>query len=183
VTDADKPAFAQVLAHLHVALGGSVPDVVLAHVYFRALMDREIEFIVMAAEQLMLNAKWFPKTSEWRAAAVKVEADRLEAQRKLLRESPTRLCVECEDSGWAADISGRVHRCACQRLRRLELLGRRPWPALPAVASDKSDDVSHAEAAEMKVQIELRTGRIITPRSMPKAPFGTSDDDVSSGDC
>ena len=93
--------------------------------------------------------------------------------KELQRRLPEPLCQACGDSGWAEDTSaakqltwlrrnahsgkreevaapqrsiGPMHRCACQRLRRLELLGRRPWPALPAAATIDQDDVSHAEA-------------------------------------
>jgi len=58
-------------------------------VYFRALSAVEIELITAAADQLILESKWFPKTSEWLAAARKIETDRLAAMRKLLRDSPT----------------------------------------------------------------------------------------------
>jgi hypothetical protein len=164
MTDADKLAFAKALARLAVALREPAPDVVMVQVYFRALADREIEFVVIAAEELLLAAKWVPKTSEWRAAAVRVEADRVEAHRALLRKLPAPLCEACRDSGWARDEQDRVTRCDCSTLRRLEVLGRAPWPALPATTVPDGEITDSVSVAEM---IEARTGVKLRPRSMP----------------
>ena len=132
MTETDKPAFVDVMARLAVSLREPAPDVVTMKTYFSALADLEIEFVTAAAARLMQTAAWFPKTSEWRAAAEQVARDRREAQRAFLRQLPAPLCRGCEDTGWARDDRGRVFRCDCATLRRLELLGRKPWPVRPA---------------------------------------------------
>lgn len=75
-----------------------------------------------------------PKAPEWRAAVVKIETERIALQRDVIRkrmiagEPP--LCSECDDTGFAK-VGQRFKRCDCRELRRLEVLGRRPMPALP----------------------------------------------------
>jgi hypothetical protein len=101
MTDTDKPAFLQAMVRLQTALREPALDAVQLIVYFTALGSLEIEFVVAAAEQLIVHSPWFPKVSEWRAAAAKVEADRLTAQRALLRKLPSPLCQACADTGWA----------------------------------------------------------------------------------
>ena len=128
--DADRPVFVQAFNRLAVALREKEPDVVMLRVYFAALMPHEIEFVVAAADRLAADAPWFPKVSEWRAVAATIEAERIDAQRALLRKLPAPLCAECSDTGWTRDADDRVSRCECRQLRRLEVLGRRPWPAL-----------------------------------------------------
>jgi len=178
MTDADKNAFRQVISRLAVALREPAPDVALMLVYFRALSAVEIELITAAADQLILESKWFPKTSEWLAAARKIETDRLAAMRKLLRDSPTPLCPACNDTGWS-DIGpglietvhgprhapSRVRACDCLRLRRLEVLGRRPWPSLPAGVPD--GEIDHSSTMSVLAMIEQRTGVKLRPKSMP----------------
>jgi hypothetical protein len=182
MTDRDKTAFAQALSRLAVALREPAPDVAMFQVYFRALKEREIEFLVMAAEQLMTEAKWFPKTSEWNAAAVKVESDRRRALSEAQRKSLVRLCTACEDTGWHRNDDGRAQRCECQRLRLDELLGRRPWPQLPpAPVPIPADDTSDAKTVSLTDLIAQKTGRPIAPRAMPKvSPMLRLDDE---GDC
>jgi tRNA(Ile2) C34 agmatinyltransferase TiaS len=131
VTDVDKPAFLQAFTRLAVALREKDPDVLMMRVYFDALQDIEIELLLLAAERLMTTAEWFPKVSEWRAAARQGEAERVELQRILLRKRAAPLCPTCGDTGWADGAEGRVRPCPCRDERRLEVLGRRPWPALP----------------------------------------------------
>jgi len=131
MTDTDKPAFLQAIGRLAVALRAEAPDTLLMQTYFFTLKDLEIEFVVAAAERLMVTTQWFPKTSEWREAALRLEAERREEQRAFMRKLPSPLCAACSDTGWARDENDRVHRCACTTSRRLELLGRQPWPALP----------------------------------------------------
>lgn len=129
MTDLDKPAFAQAMARLCVALREKQPDAVQLRVYYEALKDLEVEFLAAAAEQLGQGAEWFPKTSEWRAAAAKIERDRTDQQRAILRNLPEPLCLACRDTGWAHnETTNQVSRCDCTTLRRLEILGRRPMP-------------------------------------------------------
>ena len=61
----------------------------------------EIEFIVAAADRLMVESKWFPKTSEWFSMARTIERERVEAQRDVLQRLPAPLCAACHDTGWA----------------------------------------------------------------------------------
>jgi hypothetical protein len=134
MTESDKPAFMEAMIALAVALRDQPPDVVTMRVYFKALNDLEIEFVTAAAERLIADAQFFPKTTEWRAAVKKVEAERVEAQRAHLRKFSAPVCSACDDTGWAAEADGRVKPCICRQQRRLELLGRRPYPALPEIA-------------------------------------------------
>jgi hypothetical protein len=131
MTDADKPEFLQAIGRLCVALREKEPDVVQMRVYFDALRLLEIELVMAAAERLMLE-KWFPKVSEWLETAIRIENERIEQQRAILRKLPSPLCLACDDTGWADTGDNRVKRCDCQRVRRLEILGRRPMPELPA---------------------------------------------------
>jgi hypothetical protein len=131
MTDADKPRFMQAMIALAVAFREKPPDVVAVRVYFAALKDLEIEFVTAAAEQLIAVAQFFPKTTEWRGVAKKVEAERVEAQRAHLRKFAEPVCATCADTGWAPDADNRVRPCVCRQQRRLEVLGRRPHPALP----------------------------------------------------
>lgn len=131
MTDSDKPAFLQALGRLAVALREKEPDVVQMRVYFDALRAYEIELVAAAAERLM-SGQWFPKAPEWLAQTVKLEHERLEEQRSVLRKLPSPLCLACDDTGFARDeATNRVTRCSCRELRRLEILGRRPMPCLP----------------------------------------------------
>jgi hypothetical protein len=131
VTDEDKPAFAAAMTRLAVALREKESDVVMMRVYFDALRDLEIEFVVLAAERFVTNGQWFPKVREWRAMAGRVETERRQAHRALLSKWPTPLCDACADTGWIRNDENRVSRCGCHEMRRLEVLGRRAWPALP----------------------------------------------------
>jgi len=126
--------FTPVFARLALALRATDADAVTAKTYFAVLKDLEVEFIVMAASRLAASAEWFPKTSEWRAMARQVERDRLNELRARLRQLPVPLCRECEDTGWRRDRADRVSPCDCRKLRRLEILGRRPMPALPDIS-------------------------------------------------
>jgi hypothetical protein len=168
MTDADRPMFAQAVARLAVALGEPAPDAAMLLVYFRALNDLEIEFVVAAAEQSITRAQWFPKTSEWRTLAVKIEADRLAEQRAILRKLPAPLCLTCNDTGWKREANDRVNRCECQRLRRLEVLGKRPMPMLPeAPLHGRDDAIGSGEAKSLLMAIERHAGVQMAPRAMP----------------
>jgi hypothetical protein len=126
--------FANIFAALAVQLRQTDADEATIRSYYEALKDVEPEFIAMAAQDLARTAEWFPKTSEWREAAMRVEAARTGELRARLRKLHEPLCTACSDTGWEM-VDGRVKRCNCATLRRLEVLGRRPMPALPAVAS------------------------------------------------
>lgn len=174
MTDADKKPFATAMAKLAVALRELAPDVVQMRIYFEALQDLELEFVTEAAERLMVNAAWFPKVSEWRAAAVHVERERLDAQRAFLRRLPAPLCAACTDTGWKPDGDG-VRQCECRQQRRLELLGRRPWPALPegqAVSSAHDDGaLTDADIVAARARLE-QLGLKLGIRAMPDAGRG-----------
>lgn len=136
MTDHDKVPFARVFNRLCVALREKEPDAVQMRVYFEGLKALELEFVVAAGDALAMSAQWFPKLPEWRAAATKVEQDRIDQQRAVLRKLQQPLCAACEDTGWDRSDDDRVHRCACRETRRLEVLGRRPMPMLPESTSD-----------------------------------------------
>jgi hypothetical protein len=130
VTDDDKGAFASAMAGLCLALREKDPDSAQMRAYFNTLRDLDIEFVVAAAEQLAAHGEWFPKAGEWREAAMRVEHLRTEEQRAMLRKLAVPLCLACDDTGWDRTEDDRVRPCDCRKLRRLELLGRRPLPEL-----------------------------------------------------
>lgn len=125
--------FAEIFALLAVQLRQTDADEATIRAYYESLKDIEPEFLAWAAKKLAASAEWFPKTSEWREAAATVERDRIIAQKALLLKLPVALCLACRDTGWEL-VNGEpesVKRCDCQRKRRLEILGRSPWPELP----------------------------------------------------
>lgn len=140
--------FSEVFATLALQLRASDVDEATARAYYVLLKDLDYELIAMAAQRFgkgaTLNDKgeaWFPKAPEWRAMAGKIEGERSEALKAVLRKLPMPLCVACQDTGWThvARIEegphshdGRWTHCDCRRLRRLEILGRRPMPQLGA---------------------------------------------------
>lgn len=135
MTDADKPAFAQAFSGLCFALREKEPDAVQMRTYFKALDDFDVELVAAAAERMAASAEWFPKAPEWRACVVKIETERIALQRDVIRkrriagEPP--LCAACDDTGFTENEAHRFRRCDCRDMRRLEILGRRPMPALP----------------------------------------------------
>lgn len=134
MTDQDKPAFATAMNRLVVALRDKEPDVVQMRVYFEALKDLELDFVVAAADRLNRHAGYFPKTSEWHEMAVTIEHERRTEQLAIIavrkKAGLPPLCAGCDDTGWAHVENG-VKRCDCRSMRRLEVLGRRPMPLMP----------------------------------------------------
>lgn len=135
--------FTDVFAPLAIQLRATDADEATIRVYFNALKDLELEFIQMAATQLSVKAEWFPKTSEWRAAAKEQEIKRLAEHKARLvarqKAGLPPLCAACDDTGWRPSTTeplNAVVRCDCRRLRRLEVLGRRPLPALPEMTHE-----------------------------------------------
>lgn len=129
--------FGEIFARLAKQLRQTDADETDIRAYYEALKDIEPEFLAMAAKELAGQSTWFPKTSEWRAAARRIERERTDMLRGAMRKSGRMLCLACEDTGWASasetNGSRRVKPCDCQHLRRLEVLGRRPWPQLHGV--------------------------------------------------
>lgn len=124
--------FAEIFALLAVQLRFADADEATIRGYFEALKDLEPELVAMAAKKFGASAEWFPKASEWRESVHLIEHQRTEELRAHLRRLPAYLCTGCQDTGWAHDeATNSVSPCGCRRLRRLEVLGRRPWPALP----------------------------------------------------
>lgn len=130
--------FADIFALLAVQLRQTDADEVTIRAYFKALQDIEPELLAMAATRLADTAEWFPKTSEWREAAARIERERTDELAARLRKLPKPLCSACDDTGWARVGEG-VSKCDCRTLRRLEVLGRRPMPALPEGESPAPD--------------------------------------------
>ena len=133
-----RPEFARMFSLLAVQLRYTDADEAMILGYYEALEDLEPEFVKAAADRLALQAEWFPKTSEWRAAAGAIRRERIEAQRQHLRRASRPLCRVCDDTGWApVDMVEhgrsirRVTPCGCREQRRRELLGHAPLPALP----------------------------------------------------
>lgn len=135
--------FANVFAVLAVQLRATDADEITIKSYYEPLKDLELEFVQMAAAEMAKaggshgdNPHWFPKSSEWRALAWKIERDRIQQQREVLRKLPAPLCLVCDDTGWDRTDDDRVHHCACRSMRRLEVLGRRPMPELPPAVEE-----------------------------------------------
>lgn len=133
--------FAPVFATLAIQLRAQDVDAGTARGYFIVLKDLEPEFVALASDRLAKGAAlndhgqaWFPKAPEWRALARKIELERTDELRARLRKLQAPLCSLCEDTGWrlVVDLPRRVASCDCRSLRRLEVLGRRPMPALPS---------------------------------------------------
>lgn len=124
--------FLPVFAALTMQLRWTDADEVTARAYFDPLQDLEIEFVADAARKFALSrCEFHPKTSEWRVEALKVEADRVEELRARLRKRTEPLCLACDDTQWERiPDTNQVKKCSCASLRRLEVLGRRPMPAL-----------------------------------------------------
>jgi hypothetical protein len=134
------PEFSKVFAVLAIQLGKSDADEATIRSYYQALRDLDVELVAMAAECMAKRGgaqegesrHWFPKTSEWRTVVEKIDTDRSDALKARLRKLPEPLCNACNDTGFARDeAKNRVTPCDCRKLRRLEVLGRRPMPALP----------------------------------------------------
>jgi hypothetical protein len=152
--------FSEIFALLAVQLRFTDADEATIRGYFRALSDVEPELVAMAAQRFALGATivdgvvWFPKAPEWRAMARKVEQDRREELDVILRRrrfAGEELCRACDDTGWAKNADGRVTPCTCREARRLEVLGRRPMPALPAFEPiSEPGQVEKAEALALK---------------------------------
>lgn len=131
--------FSSVFAVLAIQLGKTDADEATIRAYFKALEDLDIELVAMAAENMgrrggsqSENPHWFPKASEWRTRVEWVEQRRIDELRARLRKLPTPVCQGCSDTGWCLnETTNRVQRCDCLKLRRLEILGRRPMPELP----------------------------------------------------
>ena len=131
--------FSVVCATLAMQLRATDVDEATIRAYHIALKDLDLELVAMAAHRMGEtggalegdNRHWFPKTSEWRVLAQKIERERTDALRAVLRKLPTPLCLACDDTGWDRTQEDRVLPCGCRTLRRLEVLGRRPLPQLP----------------------------------------------------
>lgn len=128
--------FSEVFALLAVQTRNTDADVATIRGFYVSLEDVELEFIAAAAERWQRANKWFPSTADWRQTAQAIESERMEQQRAILRKLPRPLCAACDDTGWSRDAADQVSRCECRHLRRLEVLGRRPMPALTEGRSD-----------------------------------------------
>jgi hypothetical protein len=129
--------FAEIFVLLAVQLRHTDADEAVIRGYYEGLHDLEPELLKAAATRLSREAGWFPKTSEWRAAAVAIRRERIDGQRQYLRKAPRPLCSVCDDTGWESvnvvekrQSVRRVRPCACREQRRRELLGHVPLPAL-----------------------------------------------------
>jgi hypothetical protein len=134
------PEFAEIFTLLAMQLGDVQADEMKIRAFYAALKDLDVELVAMAAQRLgkaRVNSQgeaWMPKAPEWRAAVVALDAERTRLQRESIRQRLVRglepLCLACDDTGWMP-TGDRVQACACRKLRRLEVLGRRPMPRLP----------------------------------------------------
>ncbi len=134
--------FSTIFSLLAVQLRATDADEATIRGYYAALKDCEPELVALAATVMAKRGggsgedrHWFPKTSEWRTAILRVTLERREALDARIRELHLvghELCAVCGDTGWEPNPGmGRVARCACWSQRQLEIIGRRPWPQLP----------------------------------------------------
>lgn len=163
MTETDKPIFAAAMGKLCLALREKDPDAAQMRTYFDALKDLEIEFVTVAADALARSSEWFPKTSDWRSAAARVERDRTIELQARLRKLHTPLCLVCDDTGWDRRDDDRVTPCTCRSLRRLEILGRRPMPELPPAGEDGRE----LSGADLGPALEPKFRALIAKRVMP----------------
>lgn len=155
--------FSEIFALLAVQLRQTDADEATIRAYFEALKDVEPEYLAMSATEMARTSEWFPKTSEWRRAADKVKRERAERQRALLRDLESPLCLSCSDTGWAIDEKARAYRCECQKMRQMELLGRRPWPKLIAAkVQPNSEENTAALMAKIAASVR-RTPQLVKP--------------------
>lgn len=155
--------FAEVFGMLAMQLRAGDIDELTVRAYYARLKHLEPEFVEAAAARLADRCQFFPKVAEWLGEVRAVERERLDAQRERLRHLPSPACSACDDTGWerAADC---VKPCGCRRLRRAEVLGRRPLPALPPAAT--SEEPAGHEA--FMAALERRLGRRVGARAMPE---------------
>lgn len=127
--------FGKVFGVLAIQLRASDVDEASMRAYYEVLKPLDLELVQLAAKRFAETPNgtgaWFPKTAEWKAMAAQIANERAEQLRGLLRARREPLCLECQDTGWRYGEDDRVRRCACQALRRLEIIGRRPMPPLP----------------------------------------------------
>lgn len=172
MTDADKKPFLAAFAKLCLSMREKEPNQAQLKVYFNSLKDLDLELVVMAADVLEREAKWFPKASEWRDAARKLDLDRSEFQHRVLqqrrRSGLPPLCLECDDTGWMK-VENRVSRCACHVTRRLEVLGRRPMPELPEHAQKALPPVDAPPREDIEKRINAMRDRVNALKPMPAA--------------
>jgi hypothetical protein len=111
MTDPDKKRFSQCFNSLAVAtrLPAAEGDAPMKAIYFRALLDLDIEAVESSARDLEKKAQWFPKVAEWRQAARLAHGMRnltLALPGEVDRDRPWKEeCDLCDDTGW------RVLRC------------------------------------------------------------------------
>jgi hypothetical protein len=112
MTDVDRPAFAQTMNRLSVALREKDPDAVQMRVYFEALQPIPIEAVEASALEIaqrgVLDEKtgqrrrgFFPTSAQWYDAAQLAMKDYLRKALPPVRSEPWRYdCVLCDDTGW-----------------------------------------------------------------------------------
>lgn len=127
--------FADVFAPLAIQLRHPDADIVTISTYYEALKDLDVEFVQMAAVNLAKRSQWFPKTSEWRYEAERIEVERAMELRDRLRKLPEPQCVICRDTQMAQQADGRYGRCVCVAYKRDQILGKAPMPALPEASN------------------------------------------------
>lgn len=135
--------FSEIFATLALQLRATDADEAMARSYFKLLDKHDVELVALAAQRFAERggpdgSAWFPRTPEWIDAINGIALERrhhLERviyTRRMLNLPP--LCAECDDTGFASTGDNAVRKCGCQDMRRLEQIGRRPLPLLPAKA-------------------------------------------------
>ena len=110
-------SFASAFALLALQLQKSDADEAMARAYFLALKGLEPEWVALAAQRMGqqgggsrgANPHWFPKASEWKALALKIEGERYAMVARRVREyhklASAPLCLACDDTGWIVSTS------------------------------------------------------------------------------
>jgi hypothetical protein len=156
MTEQDKPVFVRAFNGLCIALREKEPDAVQMRTYFKAMGDLDVELVAMAADRLSTSAEWFPKVPEWRKVAVDIAAERGAVIQAVIRKRQLAglppLCAACDDTGFYESAAGWFKRCDCREMRRLEILGRRPMPALPEASAAVNNEPKLLEAVKTAVK-------------------------------
>ena len=90
--------FAPVFLRLSNQLGKDADESTIRD-YFDVLADLGYDTVFDAAAHLAKTSKWFPKTSEWRDAALTIEQQKRRHDLTGGREWKIE-CERCDDSGW-----------------------------------------------------------------------------------
>lgn len=163
--------FADVFGVLAVQKRERGADEITIRAYYDALEDLPFPLVAAAARRLSRTNGFFPRTDEWRDAAVAIAKEREESQRAVLRKLATPLCTLCGDTGFVRDeTADRVTPCACRTVRERQIAGAQELPALPPGRSIVDDaPITAADAAAFAAELEAQLGKtVVKPMTLAR---------------